>query len=103
MSRMQKTCGAWSALAIVAMAAGGALFALHGPAFAADEEGQDGRIVDLSAEGTGGIDHAAAADHQEAAEPTYWLGIQGQPLDSPVLRTHLQLADDVGVVVENVV
>jgi membrane-associated protease RseP (regulator of RpoE activity) len=79
------------------------LFAFNRPA-TADEETQEGRIVDLSADGTGGIDHAAiTANEQTPAEPTYWLGIQGQPLDSAVLRTHLQLADDVGVVVENVV
>ena len=71
---------------------------------AADEEGQEGRIVDLSAQGADAAlnDPNVENADQAPAEPTYWLGIQGQPLDSPVLRTHLQLADDVGVVVENV-
>jgi membrane-associated protease RseP (regulator of RpoE activity) len=103
---MQRTSGAWSALAVAALAAIGAFVISNVPTRAADDDSQDGRIVDLSADGTGGLGHsgsAPAAAEQAPAEPTYWLGIQGQPLDSAVLRTHLQLADDVGVVVENIV
>ncbi|MEQ8211912.1 MAG: PDZ domain-containing protein [Lacipirellulaceae bacterium] len=33
----------------------------------------------------------------------FWIGIQGRTVQSPVLRTHLQLADDLGVVIEQVV
>lgn len=35
-------------------------------------------------------------------EPAYWIGIQGRSVESAVLRTHLQLAADMGVVVEQV-
>ena len=69
----------------------------------ADDEQQDGPIVAISPDG--GELHADVAHDEGQAdpEPAYWLGIQGQPLDSAVLRTHLQLADEVGVVVEDVV
>jgi hypothetical protein len=98
----RSSCGAWRALAILALAATGTMFTYAGRALA-DEERQEGRIVDLSADGTGGVDRAKLpAEAEEPTAPTFWLGIQGQPLDSGVLRTHLQLADDVGVVVENV-
>jgi hypothetical protein len=68
----------------------------------ADEEAE-GRIVEISPSGD---DRSAAVESEEAAAaeaPKYWIGLQGRPIDSPVLRTHLQLADDVGVLVENVV
>ncbi|HYO25462.1 MAG TPA: PDZ domain-containing protein [Lacipirellulaceae bacterium] len=85
-----------------------------------DDAHQEGRIVELSPEGDGRALGDAARDEardeqgedderqqaeeqQEPAPPAYWLGIHGQPLDSAVLRTHLQLADGVGVVVEEIV
>jgi hypothetical protein len=106
MSCIPTTRGAWSALVLGAMAAGGAMCALSLPVLA--QEVQEERIVDLSSDGTGGIDRDAlvedrADENQEPAAPTYWLGIQGQPVSDPLLRTHLQLAADVGVVVENIV
>ena len=36
-------------------------------------------------------------------KPNYWIGIHGRSIESVVLRTHLQLAEDMGVVVEEVV
>lgn len=36
-------------------------------------------------------------------EPVYWIGIRGRSIESEVLRTHFQLAGDMGVVVEDVV
>ena len=36
-------------------------------------------------------------------EQAYWIGIQGHSIDSEVLRTHLQLAAELGVVVEQVI
>lgn len=87
-----------------------------------DDSHEEGRIVELSPDGDGrGLDDAARdgtlddrgegpgqqdegeQEHQEPAPPAYWLGIHGQPLDSAVLRTHLQLADGVGVVIQEVV
>jgi len=49
-------------------------------------------------------DTAPGNERQRAqAKPTYWIGIQGRTVENPVLRTHLQLADDLGVVIEQVV
>jgi membrane-associated protease RseP (regulator of RpoE activity) len=102
--------GAPGALLVVALVAlGGALACSHKAT--ADDQGE-GRVVNISPNGNGGanaatIDEASApADEHGAPKrelPAYWLGIQGQPIDSPVLRTHLQLADDVGVVIANVI
>lgn len=88
--------------ALVALAAG-MIFSMGRPVFAAEGEHEEGRIVELSAE-AGGVGRAVAkADEQAPAQPAFWLGVQGEPLTSAVLRTHLQLADDVGVVIANVV
>ncbi|HMO84568.1 MAG TPA: PDZ domain-containing protein [Lacipirellulaceae bacterium] len=69
-------------------------------AASADQQRQEGRIVGLSA--AGDVDALPAAEAEEAAQPQYWLGIHSAPIDSPLLRTHLQLADDVGIVVAEV-
>lgn len=100
MSRRMKH-RATHALAIFAMAGLGGFVALSQRA-AADEQ-EDGRIVSLSPQSEE-EEVANANENEDApAQPGYWLGIQGQPLQSDVLRTHLQLADDVGVVVEQIV
>lgn len=44
-----------------------------------------------------------APDAEPANEARSWIGIQGRTIDSPVLRTHLQLAEDLGIVIEQVV
>ncbi len=36
-------------------------------------------------------------------QPAYWIGISGRPLESAVLRTHFQLAADMGIVIEQVI
>jgi hypothetical protein len=76
---------------------------------------EEGRIVGISPDGdaeTMDIDASAVdiqgdksliAGDEAVAAPAYWLGIQGQPLQSEVLRTHLQLAEGVGIVIEDVV
>lgn len=101
MSR-KETRGVWDTLLIVAVAAMTLTFA-HAQQAAADEDHEDGRIVDLSADGSGSDIKAEADEHAvEPAQPAYWLGLQGAPIESDLLRTHLQLADDVGVVVADV-
>jgi hypothetical protein len=47
---------------------------------------------------------ADQADSQAQADapPRLWLGVRGGPVADPVLRTHLQLAADTGVVIEEV-
>ena len=95
-----QSSGVWDTLLIVAVAALTVTFS-HAAQAVADEAGGEGRIVELSAD-----DIAASqekpADQIAEERPVYWLGIEGMQLDSPVLRTHLQLADDVGVVVRAV-
>ena len=58
-----------------------------------------GEDIDLpNAPITGGI----IADEPNRV-PAYWIGITGRRVLSPVLRTQLQLAEDLGIVVEGVV
>ena len=68
----------------------------------ADESESEDRIVEITPN-SDGVKVEAEDGSQEASEPAYWLGIQGGPIDSPLLRTHLQLAEDLGVVVVDVV
>lgn len=70
---------------------------------AAADEQADGRIVAISPDEGDQLPEAEQAREEQAAAPKYWIGLQGRPIDSAALRTHLQLADDVGVLVENVV
>ena len=48
-------------------------------------------------------DTEADAQADVAEEPTYWIGIHGRSIENAVLRTHLQLAEDMGVVIEKIV
>lgn len=68
----------------------------------ADEEIQEERIVVISPDGD-----ATAPLPQEGTRvvegPTFWIGVGGQPVVDPALRTQLQLAADTGVVVQQVV
>lgn len=63
----------------------------------AEDVEQDGRIVEIGPDPASEVEIQGADAAVEA--PAFWIGIQGVPIDSPVLRTHLQLAEDVGVVV----
>lgn len=115
--KQQQSRGAWLALATVA-ALGSILAGPH--TRAADAKNDEGPIVqigpdDIELDAVDAEDRATevdAADDATApqdrratgeAVPQYWIGIQGRTVESPVLRTHLQLADDLGVVVEQVV
>lgn len=98
--------GARSAFALLAVVGLGTLLAYVQKATADDQD--EGRVVSISPhDGDAPVAEVspalAGAEEHALKLPTFWLGIQGQPLDSAVLRTHLQLADDVGVVIENVV
>jgi membrane-associated protease RseP (regulator of RpoE activity) len=68
----------------------------------ADDQADDGPIVEISPSEDNELP-AGEENEQADAAPQYWIGLQGRPIDSPALRTHLQLASDVGVLVENVV
>ena len=98
-----QTCKGLGAAMLVVAVAGMAVMVGQLQRAAADDEA-DGRIVAISPEEGGELPEAELADEAQAAEaPKYWIGLQGRPIDSAALRTHLQLADDVGVLVENVV
>ncbi len=104
--RMEDSRGVWDALLIMTVAALAVTFGHAQQALANQDDEGEGKVVEI-APNTGGVDisaQEATAEKPEApATPAYWLGIEGGPLDSPILRTHLQLADDVGVVVRQVV
>ena len=71
----------------------------------ADDAPLDGPIVQI-APGGGGQELAELETESKTRiieEQAYWIGIRGRSVASPVLRTHLQLAEDMGVVVEDVV
>lgn len=72
---------------------------------AAQADEPEGRIVELN---SGASTELPKADQQttvteQPAKPAYWIGIRGRVIDDPVLRTQFQLAEDSGVVVEEVV
>jgi membrane-associated protease RseP (regulator of RpoE activity) len=107
MKRTQST-GAWDTLLIIAVAALAVTFS-HATHAVADDTDAEGRIVEISPEGNEApqqvdeqVTEEGPVDQAVEEAPVYWLGIEGMQLDSPVLRTHLQLADDVGIVVRAV-
>ena len=70
-------------------------------ATAQDQNEPEGRIVQI---GEPKDEPAAESTEGEAsAAPLYWIGLRGRGIDDPVLRTQLQLAEDTGVVIEEVV
>ncbi len=73
-------------------------------AIAQEQEELDGPIVQI---GPAKDDNVAAPAAPEAPaapqEPAFWIGLRGRGVEDPVLRTQLQLAEDMGVVVEDVV
>jgi membrane-associated protease RseP (regulator of RpoE activity) len=66
-------------------------------ALAKGEAVEKGRVVQISPDAD---DAEPLVEEEVVAEPTFWIGIRGRGLQSPVLRTHLQLAEDMGIVVE---
>jgi len=73
--------------------------------FAEDEAEPKGKIVRVSPEPEERVEIPVKLEADEEVESTknYWIGISGRPVESPVLKTHLQLAADMGVVIERVV
>ena len=69
-----------------------------------EPEQLEGPIVQIGPDNSDEADLPATTDTQaEPAAPSYWIGLRGRNVDDPVLRTQLQLAEDMGVVVEDVV
>ena len=95
---MRKSLTFWNALFFVAVTAITSFcvqLQAHEPNV---ERSSDEKIAVIS---VGDLDTESNAQGTE--KPTYWLGVRGRSLESAVLRTHLQLAEDMGVVVEEVV
>lgn len=65
---------------------------------AQEQKEPEGRIVQIGE--AKGEDEAAV---EAPAAPAFWIGLRGRGIEDPVLRTQLQLAEDMGVVVEDVV
>lgn len=63
----------------------------------------EGRIVPISPADERVPDALELEERTAPVKQTFWIGIQGRTVQSPVLRTHLQLADDLGVVIEQIV
>jgi membrane-associated protease RseP (regulator of RpoE activity) len=71
-------------------------------AASADEE-TGGRVVQISPNEDSKPIKVKEEEVQEAEAPSYWIGAQVMPVLDPALRTHLQLADEVGLLVGHVV
>ncbi|MEM9353167.1 MAG: PDZ domain-containing protein [Planctomycetota bacterium] len=97
----------WRALAAVAAVSGMACGASLAVAEETEEEGRIGKIVRIGKDLLNEDEEEVVVIEQNvrAAEqaPTFWIGMSGRGVENPVLRTHLQLAEDMGVVVETVV
>ena len=97
--------GLWKAARIVASVFLAGLCAQTPPAARADKPTEPtGRMVPIAPAAKG----SELADNLPGKTPgvsqsKYWIGIRGHSVESPVLRTQLQLAEDLGVVVEKVV
>jgi len=87
--------GSWDALLVASIVIVAGLCA---QAHAEDDTQLEGKIVRISPD-----PEKVAEDETTEEETTYWIGISGRGVESAVLRTQLQLAGDMGVVVEQVV
>ncbi|MEM8946859.1 MAG: PDZ domain-containing protein [Planctomycetota bacterium] len=66
------------------------------------QEAEEGKVVTID-DDAGGDDFDVEEEVRIVDEAAYWIGIQGRSIESEVLRTHLQLAAEMGVVVEQVI
>lgn len=96
---MKRLTWTWDTMllgAVVAMA--GVCAQTQQYAVAQEQEELEGRIVEISPAVDEAVEDPAAPE-----APAYWIGLRGRGVEDPVLRTQLQLAEDMGVVVEDVV
>ncbi len=97
----------WKALVVGASVCGLACGASLAVAQDAEEEGRIGKIVRIGKDLIGEDEEEVVVIEEDLAqaegELTFWIGMSGRGVENPVLRTHLQLAEDMGVVVETVV
>jgi membrane-associated protease RseP (regulator of RpoE activity) len=102
---MKRSRRPWDTLLLAAMVAMTGICAQTQQfAFAEESTEPEGKIVQIGpAKGDDTVAPAAADETEVDATPTYWIGLRGRGVDDPVLRTHLQLAEGTGIVVEDVV
>jgi membrane-associated protease RseP (regulator of RpoE activity) len=72
-------------------------------AFAEESAELEGEIVQIGPASDETLAPAVVDETEAPTTPTYWIGLRGRGVDDPVLRTHLQLAEGTGIVVEDVV
>ncbi|MGI9430545.1 MAG: PDZ domain-containing protein [Bythopirellula sp.] len=93
---MKRKTTSWDTVLIAAIVA---LASVCGQSQA--QEAEEGKVVQIAP--AGAADNLDIEDETRLVEaPTYWIGIRGRSIESDILRTHLQLAEDMGVVVEDV-
>lgn len=72
-------------------------------AMAQEQQELEGPIVEISPAKDEQDEAVALEESAPTESPDYWIGVQGHGVADPVLRTQLQLAEDMGVVVAEVV
>jgi len=101
---MQLKSPAWDTLLIAAIVLVAGLCAQAQQQLRAAEDTED-KIVRISPEDSldgAPDDFEAEPKTRVVEEPIYWIGIHGRSVESDVLRTHLQLAEEMGIVVEEI-
>ncbi len=94
----------WEMCVFVGVAAVVGLNAQFQQRAVADEAPQpEGPIVQIGPVAEGAADVVTAEEAEQPAPVGYWVGIRGRGVEDPVLRTQLQLAENMGVVIEEVV
>lgn len=101
---MKRTHWVWEAFFILAATTVAAIILQTFQSSQANAEELDGPIVQIGPD-RADVAELPATTEEEAApqEVSFWIGVRGRNVDDPVLRTQLQLAEDMGVVVEDVV
>ncbi len=96
---MRLSKGSWDALLVASIVVVSGLCAQFPQIVRAeDDTPPEGKIVRIAPDSQ---DEATEEETEES--PIYWIGISGRGVESSVLRTQLQLAQDMGIVVEQVV
>ncbi len=103
--KTKKSYWSWDVAMITAIVLVAGLCAQAQQAVRADDQTEpEGRIVQIAPDAEGSIQaEEITKETPVASQPAYWIGFRGRRVESPVLRTQLQLAEDLGVVVEDVV
>ncbi len=95
----------WDAMLVASVVFAAGFLAQSQQAARADEVAEPaGRIVEITSDASTELPKSAEETtvDEQPAKPVYWIGIRGRVVDDPVLRTQFQLAEDLGVVIEEV-